>query len=51
MKIECRTTGSTTNEVIKNKYVWYAVIASLDIFIGLTQILYVRGSLILSPRP
>jgi Ca2+-transporting ATPase len=33
------------NEVIKNKYVWYAVIASLIILIGVIQISYVREAL------
>ncbi len=33
------------NEVIKNKYVWYAVIASLTILIGVIQISYVREAL------
>jgi len=33
------------NEVIKNKYVWYAVIASLVILIGVIQIPYVREAL------
>ncbi|MEJ7738688.1 MAG: cation-translocating P-type ATPase [Chitinophagaceae bacterium] len=33
------------NEVIKSKYVWYAVIASLIILIGVIQISYVREAL------
>lgn len=33
------------NEVIKSKYVWYAVIASLAILLGLIQISYVREAL------
>ena len=33
------------SEVIKNKYVWYAVIASLVILIGVIQISYVRQAL------
>ena len=37
------------NEVIKNKYVWYSVIASLVILMGLIQISYVRQALNIIP--
>ncbi len=37
------------NEVIKNKYVWYAVIASIAILIGVIQIPYVRQALNVVP--
>jgi Ca2+-transporting ATPase len=37
------------NEVVKNKYVWYAVLASVLILVGLIQISYVRQALNIVP--
>jgi Ca2+-transporting ATPase len=37
------------NEVIRNKYVWYSVIASLAILFGVIQITYVREALNIVP--
>ncbi len=37
------------NEVIKNKYVWYSVIGSIAILLGLIQIPYVRQALNVIP--
>jgi Ca2+-transporting ATPase len=37
------------NEVVKNKYVWYAVLASILILVGLIQISYVRQALNIVP--
>ncbi len=43
-------TGSFfNNEVIKNKYVWYSVIASIVIVVGMIQIPYVREALKVIP--
>ena len=37
------------NEVIKSKYVWYSVIGSIAILIGVIQIPYVRQALNVIP--